>query len=228
MTDFALSLAPMAHEMLSGERLVGTALGHGYIAFGRRVLALTPPGAPRMPNGIETTASVTAGDLVRIGGGRLTLPDAEIWSGPAWNPRPELRRKIRVEPRWMPSLAELVGRGEGLTPLGDDITIGYLAGLALSGRSARARARRLARHTTALAGTLIVLAAEGQLPEPAHALLEDGDIGPLLAFGATSGAGIALGLALALAPAAGPAVEEESFTLRVPFGARSYAIAASH
>jgi hypothetical protein len=58
-------------------------------------------------------------------------------------------------------------------------------------------AERLAARTTTLSATLLRLAARGHLPEPAHALVENGDIGPLLDFGATSGKGIALGLAFA-------------------------------
>lgn len=34
----------------------------------------------------------------------------------------------------------------------------------------------------------------GDLPEPAHLLLEDGDVEPLLRFGSTSGKGMILGL----------------------------------
>jgi hypothetical protein len=48
----------------------------------------------------------------------------------------------------------------------------------------------LARHTTALSRTLLRLAAQGSVPEAAHRLLEEGDLNPLLDFGATSGTGI--------------------------------------
>jgi hypothetical protein len=93
----------------------------------------------------------------------------------------------------------LAGRGPGLTPLGDDILVGYLAAAALAGTSGAAVAAwaaRTGRVTTALSRTLLRLAARGALPEAAHHLLVDGDPEPLLAFGASSGKGIAFGLAL--------------------------------
>jgi hypothetical protein len=50
----ALSIAPFAAELVTGPSRTGVGLGHGYILFENRVRALTPPGRPRMPNGIET------------------------------------------------------------------------------------------------------------------------------------------------------------------------------
>jgi hypothetical protein len=77
---------------------------------------------------------------------------------------------------------------------------GAAAGLALwRGDHARAGeiASAIAARTTALAATLLQHAARGELPQPAHALLECGDPGPLCAFGHSSGRAILLGLALA-------------------------------
>jgi hypothetical protein len=90
-----------------------------------------------------------------------------------------------------------------LTPLGDDILVGRLA----SGRNGVAASA----GTTRLSRVLLRRAALGELPEPAHALLEDGDPGPLLRLGSTSGRGILLGLA---EPA--EALGADAFTLELP------------
>src|SRR5581483_11323313 len=106
-------------------------LRHGFLHFGETVLVVTPPGALRMPNGIESDVCVQPGERVTIGGGVLELPGATVGAGPLWNPRP---RRGFVPCLAGPSRAELVrlaGRGPGLTPLGDDILIGYIAGRTL-------------------------------------------------------------------------------------------------
>lgn len=65
-----------------------------------------------------------------------------------------------------PAIADLVGRGPGLTPAGDDFLAGLLLGLRCLGRTAERR--RLARllgpltdRTTALSARLLILAADG-------------------------------------------------------------------
>ena len=116
--------------------------------------------------------------------------------GPLWNPRPHVRLKRRSGSRR--NLERLAGLGPGLTPLGDDILVGYLGAAALAGEDLGGLAERVGRRTNALSSTLIRLAAHGELPEPAHALLERGEFEPLQSFGATSGKGIALGIALYL------------------------------
>jgi hypothetical protein len=196
----SLSITPFAAELLAGSPEQGTAIGAGYVLFGKRVLAVTRPGALRMPNGIETDILLRPGEPVAVGGGELRTAAVAIRPGPVWDPRPSPRVGLSVWPhvRLRPEL--LVGRGPGLTPLGDDILVGYLAGNALAGMDEAVTAlqgERAAGRTTALSLTLLRLAALGQLPEAAHRLLEEGDPEPLLRFGATSGRGIAIGLGLA-------------------------------
>ena len=60
-------------------------------------------------------------------------------------------------------------------------------------------ALRAAARTTRLSATLLRHAALGELPEPAHALLANGDARPLAAFGHSSGLCLRLGLMLAAA-----------------------------
>ena len=196
----AASVAPFAAALLAGRVQDGRALGGGHVLFGEKVLTITPPGASRMPNGIETELSLNAGERVSIGAGSLRTPSTTVVAGPLWDPRPRPMIKLSLLPHGRIELAALAGRGPGLTPLGDDVLIGYLAGRALGGAHAVLTQRLAASYatgTTALSRTLLELAATGNLPETAHHLLVTGDIRPLLAFGATSGRGIAVGLALA-------------------------------
>ena len=195
----AVSTSPFAAQLLAGRRRKGVALGPGYVLFGDAVLALTQPGALRMPNGIETDLRLKWGERVEIGNGVLTTATTSLTAGPLWDPRPRVR--VRLTLPWRPRLRlrSLAGRGPGLTPLGDDVLVGFLAGCILSGADPDETAREAeaaARKTTALSRTLLRLAARGELPEAAHRLLEEGDPEPLRVFGHTSGKGIALGLAL--------------------------------
>jgi hypothetical protein len=195
----ALSISPFAAELLTGPRQLGLGLGHGYVLVGTQVLALTPPGRPRMPNGIETSVVVADGESAAVGDGALMTATATVENGALWNPRPHPRFTLSLRPQRQLEINDLAGRGPGLTPLGDDILIGYLAAAALSGASSAglaACAARAGRKTTALSRTLLHLASRGALPEAAHRLLVEGDPEPLLRFGATSGKGIAFGLAL--------------------------------
>jgi hypothetical protein len=164
------------------------------VRFGDDVLAVTPPGAPRMPNGVEAVLDLEPGEEVVVGNGELCTAHGPVVPGPRWNPRPKAHVKRRSHsPR---RLERLAGRGPGLTPLGDDILIGYIGAAALAGEDVSALAERLAKKTTALSGTLLRCAARGELPEPVHALFERGELEPLHHFGATSGKGIVVGIGL--------------------------------
>jgi hypothetical protein len=207
----AVSISPFAAELLSGPRQSGVGVGHGYVLFDQQVMALTPPGRLRMPNGIETEIVVANGERVFVGDDVLRTAGALVTAGTVWDPRPHSRIGLSLRPRPQLDIGTLAGRGPGLTPLGDDILVGYLAAAALAGASGAAVAAcaaRSGRGTTALSRTLLRLAARGALPEAAHRLLVDGDPQPLLAFGASSGKGIAFGLALFGVGAAGTESEE--------------------
>jgi hypothetical protein len=105
-------------------------------------------------------------------------------------------------------LAGLVGRGEGLTPLGDDLLCGWLAtqrALGLPTPAVDAEVRRLLPRTTRLSATLLECALAGEtLPEHADWLRAVGtpDEPPraaaLAAVGATSGSGLLHGSRAAL------------------------------
>ena len=106
------------------------------------------------------------------------------------------------------SVADLVGRGDGLTPLGDDVVCGWLAGHRAAGvptPDVDAAVRRLLPRTTTLSATLLECALAGEVADPVAAYLRslatpgaDAARARLEAFGHSSGLGLAHGLDLAL------------------------------
>lgn len=171
----------------------------------------------------------------------------------SWDPRPRLprvaptalqERAVTVRDRFVPAADEglgtalaagdasavetaagnLIGKGPGLTPLGDDVLVGAMAGSLLLGEAMGNRALRrlvagatpgicaLARErTTALSATLLRHAARGEVDDASAGLLRAlcgrGDpassLDALLALGHTSGAGLATGLLAGVAAAGG-------------------------
>ena len=196
----ALSVSAAVSPLFQGPVRRGIGLGSGHLAFDGFVLSLTAPGRPRMPNGVEADLVVERGQPCWLGEGRLEAGGRAVLPGPEWDPVPAALVRLSVDRRFSPDPQRLAGRGGGLTPSGDDLLCGYAAGLVLwHGRSdeATAIAAAAAPRTTLLSGTLLRHAARGELPEPAHALLERGDPDPLRRFGRSSGRAILLGLALA-------------------------------
>jgi hypothetical protein len=102
-------------------------------------------------------------------------------------------------------LDQLLGRGPGLTPLGDDVLAGWFAARAAAGHPDHALAAAVRRRlgvTTLLSATLLDCAVRGEaLPQLAAWLADPGPTTTeaLLAVGATSGAGLLAGAGLALA-----------------------------
>lgn len=186
-------------DLIEGPLRRGAAIGSGYVELGGYVLALVPPGLARMPNGIVCDLKPVLGEPVYVGEGRVETTRGVVTTGPTWEPVARPSVMLDVSPSFVPNPLELAGRGEGLTPSGDDLLAGYVAGLVLwHGRTADAEviAEVAATRTTALAATLLRHAARGELPEPAHALLQRGDPVPLQAFGRSSGSAMLVGLAL--------------------------------
>ena len=130
-----------------------------------------------------------------------------------------VRRRRRAARRPGPGalvrrLPALVGRGDGLTPLGDDVLCGWLAAHRAAGVATPdvdAAVRALLPRTTLLSATLLDCALHGEvLPEFAAYLAalgtpaEPGRAAALAAVGHTSGAGLLHGARLALAALAHP------------------------
>lgn len=107
------------------------------------------------------------------------------------------------------SVASLVGRGEGLTPLGDDVICGWLAahrGAGAPTPEVDDAVRRLLPRTTTLSASLLACALAGEVADPVGAYLRslgttgaDAARARLEAFGRSSGLGLAHGIDLALA-----------------------------
>ena len=198
----ALSVSTAIAAAFQGPVLFGHGIGEGYIEFGDFVLALTAPGAPRMPNGVETKLTVARGEPAWIGGGVLRAGSETVGPGPNWNPVPDPRHRPAGGPRLRPHPDLLAGRGPGLTPAGDDVLAGYVAGLVLfhgKRQEALGIAHRAAGRTTKLSATLVHHAARGELPEPAHIYLRNGDPAPLIRFGHSSGRCLLIGLMIGAA-----------------------------
>jgi hypothetical protein len=101
-------------------------------------------------------------------------------------------------------LDRLLGRGPGLTPLGDDVLAGWFAARHAAGRPDHLLAAAVRRRlvvTTLLSATLLDCALRGEVLPQLGAWLaapDDTTAEALLAVGATSGAGMLAGAGLAL------------------------------
>jgi hypothetical protein len=168
---------------------------------------------------LRPTASVSAGELV-VGGRalritRLVDPRAtRVGQHADHGPEPELvvasGLDLPADGRLTAAhLDRLLGRGPGLTPLGDDVLAGWLATRAALGRPdavLAAAVRRRLGVTTLLSATLLECALHGEaLPQLADWLAapDDTTTAALLAVGATSGAGLLAGARLALTSLSG-------------------------
>ena len=99
-------------------------------------------------------------------------------------------------------VASLVGRGDGLTPYGDDVLCGWLAvtrGAGIETPGVDAHVRALAATTTLLSATLLECAMAGEVvPEFAAWLAGTGPLEAVERIGHSSGRGLVEGARLAL------------------------------
>ena len=99
-------------------------------------------------------------------------------------------------------VAGLVGRGDGLTPYGDDVLCGWLAvhrAAGISTPEVDASVRAHLDRTTLLSATLLDCAMHGEvIPEFAAYLVDEGRADELAAVGHSSGRGLLEGARLAL------------------------------
>jgi hypothetical protein len=100
-------------------------------------------------------------------------------------------------------VASMVGRGDGLTPYGDDVLCGWLAVTRAAGIATPevdAEVRALAHTTTLLSATLLDCAMAGEaVPEFAAWLAGTGPVEAVERIGHSSGRGLLEGARLALA-----------------------------
>lgn len=166
-------------------------LGGLEVGVDRLVATTTPPmGDPRLA-GRQLAAVLPGLDVVRT-----QLPTAALVALTSGSPA---------------AVSELVGRGDGLTPVGDDVLAGWLVTTRAAGRPVHAVGTAALAHlgrTTDLSATLLAEAVAGASIPQFRAVLLAADTGrdlthavtELLSVGHTSGAGMLLGAALSLTP----------------------------
>jgi hypothetical protein len=164
------------------ERLGERAVRPGYLDLDGFVVVVSQTG-PVLPNGVALTGTGVWDPTLTI-------------SSPALEPLHDERSLEAIG-------AEMIGRGPGLTPEGDDYVAGIAGVLAAAGRHEAVAAligADLRRRTTALSATLIELAARAMGPQPLQAVLAGNAdaLADLLALGHTSGRAYARGAAIGL------------------------------
>ena len=131
MITHALSSGVFADQLMRGPTTTAVCLGHGHLRVGRYVVSLTPPGSPRMPNGIECSLVLYRGEEAAIGDRALRASNARVLTGPIWDARPTIGVLLEASPLQHFDVDALIGAGPGLTPEGDDVLIGFVAGRVL-------------------------------------------------------------------------------------------------
>jgi hypothetical protein len=222
--------------------------GGAYVSLGRdRWVLLAHPSAQHGPLSLHVArlGPLVAGMPARVVDGGLEIGDRRIALAgmrvvparrvPAPRVRPpappvpcrsELRAGVETLARGdlVAAVDLLAGRGEGLTPAGDDVLAGYAGWMATVGTPVRV-AEAAADRTIALSLAYLRCAERGELPAAAEALivaLGTGDAAgaarsarALARWGATSGRALMLGMDAAArrcrarpapAPRSGPAV----------------------
>jgi hypothetical protein len=180
------SSSDLLSAVLYGTTRKGIVLSRRDLLFGDYVVTLTPPRAPRMPNGIECRATASSRAHVVIGRGRLTVGRFEISPGPPWNPLPTFQAVQSLPAGPEPQSGGLASWMAAPDDAADESLIaGYVAGLVLlHGQFKRAEriALRAAQRLTPIHATLLRHAARGEVPEPVHDLLVLRDPTRLVAF----------------------------------------------
>jgi len=175
---------------------------------------------PRLP-GLDTGTPVVVGDgAVRLGEDVVTVTRLvdpvvpRLGRLPPWTPGVQLDLPAPALRALADSDAEavlaLLGRGDGLTPSGDDVLAGWMVARYATERSLTPVVdvvlRAAADRTTRLSATLLRRAAEGEAIRVCRDLLlalrsgsgVDAARDRLLRIGHTSGAALALGISLGL------------------------------
>jgi hypothetical protein len=210
-----LDVGALAQRVASGLVPIGTeaVVGEGMFTLGGlgvRPLRWWDPGVPRLPAlGVESAAA-----LLR----QLPAPPEEIAAA-----LPAFANALRDDPQF-PVVRDLVGRGPGLTPAGDDVLAGTLCALAAARpaaptrRALSAAVLALMHRTTPVSAALLAEGVHGRtVPQVADLLRALGRpddehrlgsaVRALAGVGATSGValghGLAIGLAIGLASGAG-------------------------
>jgi hypothetical protein len=207
-----------------------------YLAVGDDLLALVTAASVHLPCAavLAGDGPPPAGDDLAVGAGgvwdgdrpmatvrrwfdprvRLTSVDPEavarlaarVHAWPAPDPAVPAAAVAALADDPVAAVGDLVGRGGGLTPAGDDLLAGCLAALRARRAPAAAPLGRAVRRwapgrTTRLSAALLAAADQGAMVPEAAAVLRDrpGAAGRLLRLGHTSGWYLAAGLAVGCA-----------------------------
>ncbi len=173
-----------------------------YVEVGGRAVGVLAAGAVQVPCGLRTRLiSLPDVRTARVRRGVLHLDEVAFRVGRLVGVRvPAVRGHVPLTATLPPgTVAGLVGRGDGLTPYGDDLLCGWLA----VRRAARvptpevdAEVRSLLPRTTLLSATLLECAMAGEaLPELAAYLRDPRAAASLQAVGGSSGQGLLAGAA---------------------------------
>jgi hypothetical protein len=254
----AAAVSPLTADLVEGPPRPATVLGvhrfGAYLGVHDRVLPVLARDAVALPSALrvaigshELAWGCAAGDVVRVGGGEVSLPGLRVRGVRGWRPsrvRPLGRLDASDRSRLLAevgavlghgpgrlvvpvraaveaavgvgadhAVAALVGRGDGLTPAGDDALAGALL---LLHALTDPRAERLSgavrtrlRSTTAVSAALLDAAADGYASPEVVRLVDAvaaGDLvrvrsalPPVLAHGHSSGRDLVAGVAAALA-----------------------------
>jgi hypothetical protein len=184
--------------VVSSSAARGAYLDSGSLHLGGRVLVtgrIVDVRAPRLDEARIPTASPAAALGTPRSRGAGLVPGLPLRAIP---------RVITVD-----AVADLVGRGDGLTPLGDDVLCGWLVTHRAAGVATPAvddAVRRALPRTTTLSATLLECALAGECAGLVSDYLRavgtpyrHGARAALESLGHSSGAGLALGVDLALA-----------------------------
>ncbi|MGO8957632.1 MAG: DUF2877 domain-containing protein [Streptosporangiaceae bacterium] len=207
------SVAPSSLAQWSLDPSARFMVGDGAVSWtgpvGRMVVRAVREWAPARPARGEVAASALAAVRTVLSGAGLSGADPGIDSG--------LLAEVALAARDHDAnavVARLLGSGPGLTPSGDDVLAGFLAGAAAFGLDAaalrEATAVQAPARTTALSAALLWHAARGECIDELAAVAavltghrrrgseQAGHaVSRLLSVGHTSGAALALGLLIA-------------------------------
>jgi hypothetical protein len=177
------SASDLLAALLFGPVRRGKALDRRSLNFAGYVVAITAPGAPRVPNGIESRVTIRPGARGFIGRGKLSIGAVEIEAGEPWDPMP-----VFDSPVVLPAGPEpVVGSIAPWAGAKDALRAGYIAGLVLL-HGQRRRAEQLAVGAMDGAGPIAVTmlrhAQRGEVPEPVHDLLVAHDATRLITWSA--------------------------------------------
>ncbi len=226
LTQVSGAATSWVHDRLGGPERTARVVHAGpdavYVDDGGTCLALLSRSAVGVPCGIRTLLDTLdpAPAQATLGRGRMLLGDLEVRvtrifdarvaavdalpdSDVATDELPAAALQLLAQGDQR-AVGLLLGRGSGLTPLGDDVLCGWLATRVALGRPVEPVAGEVARlaptRTTTLSATLLACAARGEvIPQFREVLSARSSLSPLLAVGHTSGLGLALGMGLASA-----------------------------